>query len=1511
MKKRFISKLLMAALVVVTMGVFSSCKDYDDDINANTALINQLQSQVKALEEAKATLTQQLTDANKAITAAQGDATDALNQIAQAKKDLEKAISDGDAAAIEEAQKRIDAAETRILASAQTTAQAEAAAAAATAKQEMLTELETKVRILNEAINARLTTEEFNKVLETLATKEGLAAAIEPLTKSIADLQRDLKANAYADSLNADADAKVKALVDELYEDAVRKGAFDEAIAHLSTRIDGVGDKLNKLIDDDKAKENAGFATLVGLNNAWTQININDAAIKRIDAYVTNFDQKVLPTLATKQALSDLSEQLRILIDGKVSKAVFDETIEGINNTIKTLATKDEVKGQIAQAVADITKKLQEEYTTTAELNKMFADYTTTEELNTMLTSLKGQITDEYTFYTDEKVKALRSELSGLIETRIAANNEVLKKEIYGEVDTKISSAISTALAKYTTTESLMSLLSGYVQKSTLQGTIDSSIDKFFNDKLKDKMTEIDNISSKLANMENQLLTLAQELGALDDFVIEEEGGSSSRMKVGANASSGIDALVNLLKTMSSKIENIHAYVDQTFASVDEELDNIYLFVTKNLTSLVYRPEAGESDDVAYLYGFPIIRAMLLEPQQVYQNFQFKVATPAAGATIDQNKRKLYYGDKWNYADTYKMSGNDLKSKQFDVVAKYWLNPSSTDITKYNWGFDEVAGKNTITRGNRDTEKAVISANVIGVDDKGILSVALKLKYGENVNDAKTVYDRTSSYAWITTVALQAVRNDANIESKDTVTSDYAIIVPDYMDDLLLAYNKYEAPAPHQKGNNKFHIQTEYAKLMAENDEGIFSDSLEYNANAVVDLTKIDIHYNGDQGVMSHKDAIARGFSFEYEILTNNDIFDLDVQKDEKSGNETAATISLNKDKKVIASVGKVANVRVKLMADGSCFAYGYISIIVTNVKKTVPVPVPNLVLQCPGDFQSKIKWADLEKAIKDVVGPSFSFDNYQIDLTAALQKVDENGNALTTDIAASVLKKEKINNVDYLTWTFTEELVKKLFYNTDNTAKYAYDENGKSTQQFIVNVNLKPVDGRPEVADVTLKISLEGLIYPTANYTMDQRIERYWFKKWTDDIATDKKDRYEVHANVDVVGQKQTVNTALQADDDFFFDASSFFVKNEFQFVPTNPFNWASTINNEAPLYFNSSAYDVVPTVGTAIASPKEVVFGASGAKYALYLTNAFSLKLMATQQLADGTYKTSADDQVVVELIDGDKVAPNKPGLKFHELVKFMGKRDDTYSYARDLLNYSRHNELGDEKTNDPQTFTTHMIFADNNELSCLPIALGGNRTFDIRYLRPLSASKKLPKIIEDAVDGGTDATKIYLTDIASFEDWRKIKFTAENHMDYLYYYGVKKIVADFDKARTNLNGGANLAYDAATNTAREMTAADEATAAQWPLITEVTSKLKFEPDAAAKTPASALERTNSYNTFKYTNCGYYEYQNNAGNVGTFQIYIPISIIYDWGQTKEEYVLVTITRTKGQDITGRARQN
>ena len=272
----------------------------------------------------------------------------------------------------------------------------------------------------------------------------------------------------------------------------------------------------------------------------------------------------------------------------------------------------------------------------------------------------------------------------------------------------------------------------------------------------------------------------------------------------------------------------------------------------------------------------------------------------------------------------------------------------------------------------------------------------------------------------------------------------------------------------------------------------------------------------------------------------------------------------------------------------------------------------------------------------------------------------------------------------------------------------------------------------------------------------------------------------------------------------------------------------------------------------------------------------------------------------------------------------------------YARDLLNRNAHYELGKN-----ETFTTHMILADDGSLSCLPIVLKGDNTFDIRYLRPLSAITSIPGYIEDARDGGTDETRVYLADLINYQDWRKVDFTAEKGTKYLNYYGVKTVTADFKKALTNLAGEPNVAITNITDSegnliridSNELTDADKAAAAAWPKLSDVTSKLQFKPslfaDAEKAEGTTAKEynpetenvedvtktytkredlKTRTYKTFK-KECGYYLYENNSGNVGTFQIYLPVSITYDWGQTKDEWVLITIARTKGQIITARQK--
>ena len=52
MKRKILSTLFMGAFLGATMSMFVSCKDYDDDINANATEIQSLKTQLATLQTA-------------------------------------------------------------------------------------------------------------------------------------------------------------------------------------------------------------------------------------------------------------------------------------------------------------------------------------------------------------------------------------------------------------------------------------------------------------------------------------------------------------------------------------------------------------------------------------------------------------------------------------------------------------------------------------------------------------------------------------------------------------------------------------------------------------------------------------------------------------------------------------------------------------------------------------------------------------------------------------------------------------------------------------------------------------------------------------------------------------------------------------------------------------------------------------------------------------------------------------------------------------------------------------------------------------------------------------------------------------------------------------------------------------------------------------------------------------------------------------------------------------------
>lgn len=185
----------------------------------------------------------------------------------------------------------------------------------------------------------------------------------------------------------------------------------------------------------------------------------------------------------------------------------------------------------------------------------------------------------------------------------------------------------------------------------------------------------------------------------------------------------------------------------------------------------------------------------------------------------------------------------------------------------------------------------------------------------------------------------------------------------------------------------------------------------------------------------------------------------------------------------------------------------------------------------------------------------------------------------------------------------------------------------------------------------------------------------------------------------------------------------------------------------------------------------------------------------------------------------------------------------------YALDILNAASHTDLANTAT------ATVGIYAENTCGMQLPIA---NNVFDIKFLRPLDATGADGKTFTDAVDGGNKANMI---DLVKFIDWRD-----QWKENYISYYGVDKIEAATADITTTLNNGT-------LGTTK---------------LSAVTDAVKFEYYATGATK-----------TYGGVDFGYLLYENNGQVTSQFQIRVPLTIYYDWGEITKAYVDITINPT------------
>lgn len=197
MKRKYLSALLMGALTVASMSTFTSCKDYDDDINSLQEQVNKaaLSSDVEALR----------TQVNNAATSAQNAATkaeEALTKAGANATDIAKVKELATKNGTDVAKALTDAANAATAASNAATAASNAADAAKTAQDSANAAL-TKIAGLNKELkNLALNAQSHVTATQLKNSLDSLSNVINKATSdSIANLTKIV--NGYKGGINA------------------------------------------------------------------------------------------------------------------------------------------------------------------------------------------------------------------------------------------------------------------------------------------------------------------------------------------------------------------------------------------------------------------------------------------------------------------------------------------------------------------------------------------------------------------------------------------------------------------------------------------------------------------------------------------------------------------------------------------------------------------------------------------------------------------------------------------------------------------------------------------------------------------------------------------------------------------------------------------------------------------------------------------------------------------------------------------------------------------------------------------------------------------------------------------------------------------------------------------------------------------------------------------------------------------------------------------------------------
>lgn len=864
-----------------------------------------------------------------------------------------------------------------------------------------------------------------------------------------------------------------------------------------------------------------------------------------------------------------------------------------------------------------------------------------------------------------------------------------------------------------------------------------------------------------------------------------------------------VEALTSQLQGLSNSIDKINANINV-----------LNVLLEKSLRSLVFIPQS-------YYWGVEATKLL-------YLDFNY-VNDLAWISDMNWDKKEAKgYDDNERYTTAE-------GTKVLTFAATYHMNPSSAKL-------DDKTTKVSVESG--DLEYVNTRAAAAGISVKswaaqnGILTVNL------DVNDPtkiKSVKDNQMITNFATKVNV-ATKNDKDT----TITSDYATLYTEKVSDLKLALtnnevNKHLFPGADKSALSPCQVEsgTSYGHLMQTVNEASKEKEAQVfcNWNQTLDLrTLVETHYKNVKGNFAKLDDATFNANFKY-VFTLTALYKGTNATDESahaaiaSDGYTFRPQAPTADGKQAAygseqvraqEVGRTPVVRVTLVDQqtGKVYDYGYIRIKIVDEKES-PVQVDKSISyqgadyayngECtPNDWSFATKWYITEQDLYKELGltreefeNNYTLDGDDDNLTQ--YQADKNGKfqVLADKIGNASTVKDKDTDPDgtkssILKWEMTYDQAFKLFV-TDKKAGTSIAIKYKSADKTV----------GPDVYVVFKTGKLVGTL-PSASLDLDpQKNATVWAAK--DGVAGSGK--YELDMNVNSPN-----------DHDIVANGDKPFKKTLAEAFVGNKINAAAILTNLVDKTADKeyAASKLTLDLQFAKANDGKEFKGVSGKTYVL--------SVAADGKTLEANIKGNTPKQAVVK-IEGEKV--NDQYAVYQET-----------EYAKDLLNYKKHNEL------DENTLTAIVGIYAKNACHELPLT---NNTFNVRFLRPLNITNTSAEV-EDA---GTEAQVIDLMKLLTFTDWRD---AWQNGYDQFYGITGVKVAGVEDGQKISQNSD---------------------------VLTDQNGNTKMVP----------LQSVNGAIDFVYNN-GQLTYKNYNTTTADFKVQIPVVVTYDWGEVPQT-ITVNVKRT------------